>query len=93
MSELAVGAGLDNDGGVQVVSPDLVCPGSELGLGEKTRVVDEENTATCEASPELGDLGVKPASDTSEAEAAGLRNRLKMCMRFRLRHFEERGFA
>jgi hypothetical protein len=33
MSELAVGAGLDNDGGVQVVSPDLVCPGSEITVG------------------------------------------------------------
>jgi hypothetical protein len=30
MAELAIGAGLDNDGGMQVVSPDLVCPISEL---------------------------------------------------------------
>ena len=28
------GAGLDNDGGMQVVSPDLVCPDSELGSGD-----------------------------------------------------------
>ncbi len=34
MAELAIGAGLDNDGGMQVVSPDLVCPDSELESSE-----------------------------------------------------------
>ena len=69
-AELVAGAGLDSvTGGMAGCGkpPDLVCPGSELGLGEKTRVVDEETTATWDAGSEAGDLGVKPASDTNEA--------------------------
>ena len=30
-AEFAIGGGLDNGGGIQAVSPDLVCPDSEGG--------------------------------------------------------------
>ena len=72
-AESAVGAGLDTVAGMHVLSPDLVCPDSEQGSGEETLVAgaDEGNTATCEASREVGDLDVKPDIDTKEANFHG----------------------
>ena len=72
-AELAVGAGLDSVVGMHVLSPDLVCPDSQQGSGEETLVAgaDEGNTATCAASPEVGDLDVKPASDANEGNLHG----------------------